>query len=204
MEQTYSGPSKPLSSVGILIKNGLRRGSVARCSKGNGNLDICWILIHTDINHKIIEFQTILFYFDENFPARNEPLNANRYLDVGYESRYLEKVVNHIWRAQNPTASTLFAMLDEAGFNNKNHDGRFCSNYLLKDKVIPIPAGAALEVYEQALGTDDTSFALDSLFFRLAMWITDRNERLYITYDSKTDAIISISADEPSMSEQSE
>ena len=184
------------------IENGLIRRTGTFCFKGNGNRDLWSILIHTDINHKLIEFQTILFYVDAAFLARNEPLNANRHMDIGRESRYLEKAVNDIWQAQNPTASTLFTMLDDAGFIDIN-DNDFWISAIFREPGIPeMPDGSALQIYRQTLGKDGTSFAQDSLFFRLGRWVVvDNKTVLFITYDPETDAIISISADEPSMSE---
>lgn len=183
------------------IENGLKRKAGAICHKGNGNIDLWSILIHTDTNHRLIEFQLSLFYIDEAFLARNEPLNANRFIDIGYESRELEKAVLAIWQAQNPTASALFAMLDDAGFIDIN-DNDFWTSMIFREPGIPeMPNGSALQIYRQALGKDGTSFAQDSLFFRFGWWIADGQPYIFITYNPETDAIISISADEPSMSE---
>lgn len=184
------------------IENGLKTKAAAICHKGNGNIDLWSIPIHTDTNQRLIEFQTILFYVDEAFLARNEPLNASRFFDIGYESgRHLEKAVLAIWQAQNPTASALFAMLDDAGFIDIN-DNDFWISSIFREPVIPeMPDGSALQIYGQVLGKDGTSFSEDSLFFRLGWWIADGNLTLFITYNPETDAIISISADKPSMSE---
>ena len=181
----------------IFIDRDYSIGAGVICQRENNNGDVWWIVIHSDKNQKIIEYQAILLYRDESFSTRGESLNASRYMDIGSGSRYLEKAVTDIWQAQSPTASTLFAMMDTAGFVDVTKNDYWLS-FAFKGSGIPkLKDGAALQIYIQVVGVDGTSFSQDSLFFRMGWWVTDGRPYFFIIYNPETDAIISISADAP-------
>lgn len=166
----------------------MKRESGAFCYKGNENGDVWGIVIHTDAHHKLIKFEMVLFYHDEDFLARGEKLNANRFFDPSPWRRHLEKVVNDVWQEQNLTASALFAMLDEAGFIKIDESSPL-------HIASTVPGGKSLMTYGQVVGKDNTYFAQDTLFFQFGSWMVVNNYGLYIIYDAETDEIISISND---------